>query len=265
MAGLAIFGGIGPENRLPIKGATKVAKLLGRPSSRVFMICRRFAVISFEGGQGGHTKGGVMAAPLVPTSTPGIYKRGTRYVFRFRDPQGKVRQRSARTIGEAKRLRAETGADVIRGEYRAHSRVTLGDYARTWGNTYTGRTGRGVRPETLADYRRDLDLYVIPFFGARTLLASIEPRHVKDFARSLTDRGLTPNTVRVVVAPLRALLATAVEGGLIRHNPGIGLRVANVARHRRPCRRTNWPRSSHRCPTCHQAAGALPCLNRPAH
>ena len=54
-----IFGGIGPENRLPIKGATKVAKLLGRPSSRVFMICRRFAVISFEGGQGGHTKSGV--------------------------------------------------------------------------------------------------------------------------------------------------------------------------------------------------------------
>jgi hypothetical protein len=29
MAGLAIFGGIGPENRLPIEGATKLAKLLG--------------------------------------------------------------------------------------------------------------------------------------------------------------------------------------------------------------------------------------------
>jgi integrase len=175
-----------------------------------------------------------MAAPLVPTSTPGVYKRGSRYVFRFRDPQGKLRQRSARTIGEAKRLRAETGADVIRGEYRAQSRVTLGDYARTWGNTYTGRTGRGVRRETLADYRRDLDLYVIPFFGARTLLSSIEPRHVKDFARSLADRGLAPNTVRVVFAPLRALLATAVEEGLIRHNPAIGLRLAGGERRTAP-------------------------------
>jgi integrase len=135
---------------------------------------------------------------------------------------------------EAKRLRAELGADVIRGEYRAQSRITLGEYAPTWGNTYTGRTGRGVRRETLADHCRDLDLYVIPFFGARTLLASIEPRHVKDFARSLADRGLAPNTVRVVVAPLRARLATAVEEGLIRHNPAIGLRLAGGERRAAP-------------------------------
>ena len=36
----------------------------------------------------------------------------------------------------------------------------------------------------------------------------------------------SPNTVRGVIAPLRALLATAVEEGLIRHNPAAGLRLA---------------------------------------
>jgi hypothetical protein len=76
-----------------------------------------------------------MAAPLMPTSSPGIYKRGSRYAFRFRDPQGIVRQRTARTIAEAKRLRSELGADVSRGEYRELSRVNLGEYAATWART----------------------------------------------------------------------------------------------------------------------------------
>ena len=57
------------------------------------------------------------------------------------------------------------------------------------------------------------------------MLAEIEPRDVKAFAVGLADRGLAPNTVRLAVAPLRALLATAVEEGLIRHNPAIGLRL----------------------------------------
>ncbi len=130
-----------------------------------------------------------MAAPLEPTATPGIYRRGSRYVFRFRDPQGRVRQRSARTIAEAKRMRSALGADVHRGEFRELSRVTLGEYAETWARTYQGRTGRGVRPETLADYRRDLQMHVAPFFGPRTLLTSIEPRRVKEFALSLSDSG----------------------------------------------------------------------------
>jgi integrase len=38
--------------------------------------------------------------------------------------------------------------------------------------------------------------------------------------------GLKPNTVRLCVAPVRALLATAVEEGVLRSNPAAGLRIA---------------------------------------
>jgi len=151
-------------------------------------------------------------------------------VFRYRDPTGKVRQRSARTLTEARRLRAAVTADVGRGEYRETSRITLGEYAHVWASTYAGRTGRGIRAETLADYRRDLETHVIPRLGAHTPLAAIEPRHVKQLAKSISDDGRAPNTVRVVIAPLRALLATAVEEGLIRHNPAAGLRLAGGER-----------------------------------
>lgn len=121
-------------------------------------------------------------------------------------------------------MKAALVGDVARGEYRELSRVALVDYAEAWAATYTGRTGRGVRPATLADYRRDLDRWALPFFGTRRL-SEIEPQDVKRFAAHLRDAGLSPARVRNVMAPLRAMLATAVEEGLIRHNPAASLRL----------------------------------------
>jgi len=162
---------------------------------------------------------------LVPTATPGIYKRGGRYVVRYRDPQGKQRQRSARTLAEARALKAALTADVARGEHRELSRISFDEYVAEWARTYTGRTGSGVRPETLREYRRDLELFAVPRFGRRRL-SEIDPRDVKGFALHLAeDKGLSPASVRNVIAPLRALLATAVEEGLIRSNPAAGLRL----------------------------------------
>jgi integrase len=63
------------------------------------------------------------------------------------------------------------------------------------------------------------------FFG-RMQLAAIEPRDVKRYAEQVAARGLAPNTVRLALAPVKAMLATAVEEGLIRSNPSAGLRLA---------------------------------------
>ena len=171
---------------------------------------------------------------LVKTSSPGIYKRGSRYVVIFRDPHGRQRKRSARTLAEARDLKATLTADVRRGEYRALSKVTFAEYAAEWITSYQGRTSRGIRPETLADYRRDLGLDkdgeligdgAIAFFG-RMPLAAIEPRDLKRYATELAARGLAPGSVRNLIAPVRALLATAHEDGLIRGNPAAGLRIS---------------------------------------
>jgi integrase len=62
------------------------------------------------------------------------------------------------------------------------------------------------------------------FFG-RMQLAAIEPRDVKRYAAELAARGLSPGSVRNLLAPVRALLATAHEKGLIRGNPSAGLRI----------------------------------------
>ena len=58
---------------------------------------------------------------LERTSVPGVFRRGNRYVVRYRDPDGNDRKKSARTLREAREIKAATQADIARGEYRAIS------------------------------------------------------------------------------------------------------------------------------------------------
>lgn len=160
---------------------------------------------------------------LVRTKHPGIYRRGQGYVVRFRDMSGKQRQRAARTLAEARRLRSELAADVSRGEYRPDTKMTFVAYAERWAETYTGRTGRGLREETLREYRRDLGP-AKEYFG-RMRISEIAPSDVKGYAQSLARAGHKPATVRRKLAPVKALFATAVEDGVLRASPTAGVRI----------------------------------------
>jgi integrase len=173
---------------------------------------------------------------LVKTATPGIYKKGNRYVVVFRDPSGRQRKRSARTLAEARTLKAALTADVKRSEYVAESRVSFVDYARRWIDTYDGRTARGVRESTLHDYRRALGLDeqgeptgggAVAYFGHMPL-AAIRPHDMKGYAAHEAARGVARNTVRLALAPVKALLATAHEEGLTRSNVAVGLRLGRT-------------------------------------
>jgi integrase-like protein len=140
---------------------------------------------------------------------PGIDVPASSYVVRVKDRQGRSLKRSARTYEEAKRLKGMLVADIARGTYRALCESPLlADYAREWVATYQGRTSRGLRPATLADYARQLELYVVPDLG-RMRLSDIEPRDVRRLAMRLAARGLARNSVRLALAPLKLVLATA--------------------------------------------------------
>ena len=158
------------------------------------------------------------------TKTPGVYKRGGRYVVTYRDNAGKQRKRFARTIAEARRLKRGLSADVDRGEYRELSRVTFGQYATDWIESYAGRTSKGIREETREGYRKVLEQDAIPYLG-RMRLSQIEARDLDALAAHIAARGVKPNTVRLSLAPVKALLATAHERGEIRSNPAAGYRT----------------------------------------
>ena len=108
-----------------------------------------------------------MAAKLEKTKTPGIYRRGSRYAVLYRDAEGRQRQESARTLDEARKIKAARSTAVATGEFHPSSRVKLREYALEWVERYQGRGRRGFRESTRDDYRRDLHRYVLPYLDER--------------------------------------------------------------------------------------------------
>jgi integrase len=172
---------------------------------------------------------------LEKTKTPGVYRRGKKYVYAYR-VRGVQRWKTVETYDEARRGKLAAEVDVERGELRDLSRVSFGDYAREWVVNYQGRTSNGFRGSTRRAYTQMLEARIIPYFDgrARLRLAEIEPRDVKAFVRWMNEqedprrpgRLLGKSWIRQHVAVLRALLGDAMEEGVIRFNPAAGVRVA---------------------------------------
>jgi integrase len=184
-----------------------------------------------------------MAAKMEKTRTPGIYKRGSRYVFAYR-VDGRQRWESCRTLDEARRAKAARATDIGRGEFEERSRITLHEYAREWIERYQGTGRRGFREETRSEYRALLDRYALSHFPAQAKLTEITPRHIASFVGWLCEQtrsaatkedpdrrvSLSDKTVRNALGPLKACLATARREGLIRHNPATDVALPHRAR-----------------------------------
>jgi integrase len=162
---------------------------------------------------------------LEKTKHPGIYKRGGRYVVIYRDTEGKSRKRAAETLAQARDIKAAVHTDISRGEYVPQTTLTLKAYYDEWIESYIGRTRNGIRPATITGYKDQMRVHVLPELGRRRL-SQIGPRDVKALAATLTAKGLSPNSVRLAIAPLKALLADAFEEELIRRNPAANVRLA---------------------------------------
>jgi integrase len=160
-----------------------------------------------------------MAESMVTTKTPGVYKKGNRYVVTWRH-RGKQHKSFHRTYAEAREAKGQRQA----GDSQATSRVMFDEYARAWLDGYAGRTSRGFTEQARSDYRRSLESYLIPAFtGCR--LGDIERVDVRNLVKTLEQHGLAPSSVVKNITPLRALFATALDDGLVRQNPCAGIRV----------------------------------------
>jgi hypothetical protein len=156
---------------------------------------------------------------MVKTATPGIYERGSRYVVVWQH-RGRQHKSFHRTLAEAREAKGRTQA----GDRRPASRERFEDYAHNWIDSYRGRTARGLSDRTRRAYRRDMQRHVVPYFR-RYRLADVAPPDVRAFVGHLEAKGLRPSTIRTVLAPLKAMYATAVEDGAVRANPTRDVRV----------------------------------------
>ncbi len=118
--------------------------------------------------------------------------------------------------------------ELNRGTWREPSSETLTAYTTRWlerrDPTHLpagreGRIGRGrLAPSTHREYRRSLELHVLPRLGHRPL-ASLQPADIDQLILELENKGAAAGTIRNTITPLRKLLGDAVHQGLIPNNP----------------------------------------------
>jgi len=158
-------------------------------------------------------------ATMEKTKTPGVYKKGNRYIATWRH-RGKPKKESFRTYAEAREAKKQRSA----GDTRPMKKVRFGDYFPKWIETYAGRTARGFSESTRPEYRRPIETHVEPLWGS-WWLGEVEPQDVRGLFGAMRNDGRTTSEIQKTKAALSALFATAVDDGLIPSNPVAGVRI----------------------------------------
>jgi len=104
--------------------------------------------------------------------------------------------------------------DPIPRTWREHSTVMLAEYAERWLETLGGQ----LRERTLAGYRSQLRLHVLPVLGKRPI-ADLNEDDILALIAELQAAGYTGWTIRTILTPLSRLLSHAVRRGVIASSP----------------------------------------------
>ncbi len=94
------------------------------------------------------------------------------------------------------------------------AQVSLQQYMESW---LSGKI-LARRPSTVRNYRRYMNLYILPALG-RMRLQAILPVHIRQLYLRMQSEGKGARTIQLVHVTLRCAFAQAVKEGLIGHNP----------------------------------------------
>ena len=154
---------------------------------------------------------------------PGLDGKGAWQARRQARRRGFARKDEAKTALAALRVKVDTSA------YVPASRLTVREFVE---GRWLPAVAAELRPSTLASYRRNLRLHVLPALGQvplqqldasqiQRLYAQLLATGRKDHA---TGKGLSVRTVRYLHTILKAALKTAVGWELLTRNPADGAR-----------------------------------------
>src|SRR5262245_7570439 len=96
--------------------------------------------------------------------------------------------------------------------------IKLAEFSTRWLDQITA----SVEPKTLASYRQNLRLHIVPAFGAAKVRA-IHRGHIKALLAQKRAEGLSRNSVRLIRATLSVMLGDAVDEGILQINPASGI------------------------------------------
>ncbi len=141
---------------------------------------------------------------------------GMRYRARYIGPDGTEKSKS---FPDGQKRLAEqwlinTASDMSRGQYidpRA-ARITFQRYAEKWLTAQTTELSSQIETE------RRLRLHAVPHLGSRPL-DSFRPQHIRELVSALEASSIGGSYARNIYSDVRAVLAAAVDDGLLPRNP----------------------------------------------
>lgn len=147
-------------------------------------------------------------------------------VFLGRDANGRQKFYSKVVRGtkrDAQRFLAARVAEQSSGKLVEPKKLSFGEYLADW---LQGEARQRCRPNSWQTYVELIDRYVPDRLLARRL-QSVSSEDLQQLLDDLSERGLSPSTVRQVAAALRSALrhASDAQVRLIAYNPAVGLRL----------------------------------------
>ena len=149
-----------------------------------------------------------------------------RWQARYRDGRGQEQTAMFATKAAAGRWLSSIETDIGRGDWADPrlARVTVGEWAEQWTATTVA-----LKPKTRWGYASVLRTHVLPAFGDAPVSA-VDTAAVRQLMANMLSAGSSPATATKARAVLRLVMSCALEGGAIKANPCVGVKVGRAKR-----------------------------------
>jgi integrase len=144
-----------------------------------------------------------------------IRKRRGKWVVDYRDSLGRRRWTTCETRAEAESVFSDKFREGRQGTRPlVDPEITLAGYAERW----LGMISAGVKPSTLASYRRGLRRHLLPTLGS-VKIRQLQKGRIRGLLAEKLAAGLNRTTVNIIYYVVRATLNAAIDDGIILTNP----------------------------------------------
>ncbi len=144
-----------------------------------------------------------------------IERRNGRYRARYRDPLGRQLSETFSRKLDAERFLREVQVDIERGRWLDPSGAQL--TLQSWSKEFLS-LARRLSPTTQQTYRRDLDKYILPRFGAYRI-GRLPADEIEKWLMDEIEAGIASSSVHRHYRTFRRMLQVAVEKEKILANP----------------------------------------------
>lgn len=156
-------------------------------------------------------------------SASGVRRSDRKWLASLITPSGVV-SKSFDEVTAANKWLAKSAILVEEGRYSDSEtkKLQFGEYVEIWRKSKVGISGK-----TLATYKSQLKLHLLPSFGEK-MLSSISTADIKTWVGDLNSQGRGRTTIKQSYRLLHQILEAALEEERVFRNPAVGIKLPRI-------------------------------------